>query len=267
MSVITEPAARRVLRLAVAPIRDVVVRDATAAGDGSWTVEGYAAVHEQETTLFEIPEWWRVREEIARGAFDSVLERVRAGDELVHLNHGHDMTSAVAATNVKGVGGLELDADFHGLRYFARVDPIDPDAQRMAAKMRLGVVAQASFAFTIARETLVESVELEDGTLDQLWRIEEVGHLYDVCVCAQGAYPQTESYIRSLAAASLRTPDPGVLGRGDAPGHGRRGVAPGDAPIAPAPTGDPAGGSEHGLLRLQADAAMSVRTRGTKGTI
>src|SRR5581483_223050 len=112
-----------------------------------------------------------------------------------HFNFGHDMNTSVAATNVSGTGGLELGDDFHGLRFFARVDPADPDAQRMAAKMRNGVVRQASFAFTIESEELVESTELDDGTLDQLWRITQVGHLYDVCACPQGAYPTTESHL------------------------------------------------------------------------
>jgi HK97 family phage prohead protease len=193
----------RELRLAVVPVQFVTVRDATATGDGSWTISGYAAVFNQETTLFEIPGWYRMREEIAPGAFARVLERVAAGEELVHLNYVHEMASAVAATDVEGIGGLELGEDYHGLHFFARVDPTDPDAQRMAAKMRRGIVKQASFAFTIADEERVSREEMEDGTLDEKWRILEVGHLYDVCVCPQGAYPQTESNLRSLAAASL----------------------------------------------------------------
>jgi phage head maturation protease len=58
----------------------VQVRDASGTGDGSWTIEGYAAVYEQETTLYDIPGWIRVREEIARGAFTDVLERLARGD-------------------------------------------------------------------------------------------------------------------------------------------------------------------------------------------
>jgi hypothetical protein len=42
-------------RLAVAPLQRVQVRDATATGDGSWTIEGYAAVFEQETTSSTSP--------------------------------------------------------------------------------------------------------------------------------------------------------------------------------------------------------------------
>jgi HK97 family phage prohead protease len=201
------------LRVAVAPITHVQVRDASGTGDGSWTIEGYAAVYEQETTLYDIAGWWRVREEISRDAFTDVLARVASGQELVHLNHGHDMKTVMAATDVDGIGGLELSQDFHGLRFFARVDPEDPDAKGLAVKMGRQVVRQSSFAFTIADEELVSSERLDDGTIDELWRINEIGHLYDVCVCAQGAYPQTESHIRSLAAASLRVSDVDALRR------------------------------------------------------
>jgi HK97 family phage prohead protease len=198
----TKPAERRVFRLAVTPLRDVVVRDATGTGDGSWTMEGYAAVFDQETVLYD-GRWIRIRERIAHGSFDGVLQQVAAGNELVHFNFGHDMNTAIAATNVTGIGGLELDVDFHGLRFFARVDPDDPDAVRLAAKMRRKVVGQASFAFTIGAEHLVESTIGDDGVEDDLWEIDEVNHLYDVCACPQGAYAQTESHLRSLAAASL----------------------------------------------------------------
>lgn len=253
---------RSSLRLAVAALARVQVRDATGTGDGSWTVEGYASVYEQETTLFEIPEWYRVREEIARGAFENVLQRLSHGDGLVHLNHGHDMKTAMAATDVRGIGQLELADDFHGLRFFARVDQEDPDAKSLAVKMGRGVVRQSSFAFTIADEELVESTVLDDGTVDQLWRITEIGDLYDVCVCAQGAYPQTESALRSLAAASLRVPGFGTLDRASLDLAGLPGrSSEGRAPIAPQ-----AGGEREttaALVRAQVDATYQALARRT----
>ena len=266
---------RSALRLAVTPIRRVTMRDASGTGDGAWTIEGYFAVFEQETVLFDLAGWWRVREEIARDAFTravvnerSVIDRVRSGEELVHLNHGHDMKTAVASSKVRGIGSLELDADFHGLRGFARVDPEDPDAKALAVKMGRGVIDQGSFAFTIADEERVEVNELEDGTIDELWRITEIGHLYDVCVCAQGAYPQTETYLRSLAAASLRVPDLGALGRAgsDPAGHGGRAL-PEEllrrAGLAPIAADEPGAGAsrereqEHAALR----SSSGTRTR------
>lgn len=256
------PAEPRALRLAVTQLQDVSVRDASGTGDGSWTIEGYAAVYEQETTLFEIPGWVRMREEIARDAFADVLERVARGDELVHLNHGHDMKTAMAASDVTGIGGLELSEDFHGLRFFARVDPDDPDAKALAVKMGRQVVRQASFAFTVDEEERVESQQLEDGTIDELWRITKIGHLYDVCVCAQGAYPQTESYLRSLAAASLRVPDLGALGRSEPEGLPHRSPE-GASQVAQPDAAGPAVTGRAALLKAQAvDMTRKLKKEG-----
>lgn len=198
---IAAPAPERVFRLAVSPMRDVRVVGPEASGDGSFIIEGYAAVFDQEAVLYD-GRWLRIREEIAREAFDSVLARLDLGDGLVHLNFGHDMNTAIAATNVEGVGGLSLHADPYGLHFEARVDGEDPDAVRLAVKLRRRVVGQASFAFTIANETYEES-EDANGKIDVKCRINDIKDLYDVCACPQGAYPQTESNLRSLAAASL----------------------------------------------------------------
>lgn len=215
---ITEPALERGLRLAVSPITNLRVSDPAASGDGSWVMSGYATTFNDEYTLYD-SKWFRVRERVHPHALDDVLGRVRDGDELVHLNHGHDMTSAVAATDVSGIGGLDLFADQHGFRFVARVDADDPDAVRMAVKMRRGVVAQASFAFTIDEEELLVR-QMDDGRDDELYTILKIGNLYDVCVCAQGANPYTESSLRSLAAASMRVPDLGALGHSaQAEGH------------------------------------------------
>jgi HK97 family phage prohead protease len=243
---------RSSLRLAVAGVKNVQVRDASATGDGSWTIEGYSAVFDQETTLYDIPGWVRVREEIAPTAFDDVMERLSHGVGLVHLNHGHDMKTAIAATNVRGIGALELGVDFHGQRMFARVDPDDPDARSLASKMRNRVVAQSSFAFTIGDEEIVDERELEDGTLDIKFRINKIQDQYDVCVCAQGAYPTTESYLRSLSAASLRVPDPGMLGRTDPVGQPRRDSESGETSVAPVGVG----GLDVNALRAKGVAAL-----------
>lgn len=204
----------RTLRTVVAPLARVEIRDPSGTGDGSWTIGGYAAVFEAETVLFDAY-GLRVKEELAAGAFGRVLERLGQGDGLVHLNHGHDMKSAIASTDVARsgpagslpIGGLELSSDEHGLRFFARVDAGDPDAIRLAAKMRRGVVNQASFAFTIEDERLLSDEDADDGYVELKYRVEEVRDLFDVCACAQGAYPQTESFLRSMTAASLRVPD------------------------------------------------------------
>lgn len=234
-------------RIAVAPITGLEVRDASGTGDGSWTIEGYAAVFEAETTLFDL-RFFRMREVISRGAFADVLAR----PHLVHLNFGHDMNTAVAATDVRGIGGLELAEDFHGLRFFARVDATDPDAVRLAAKMRRGVVRQASFAFTIDDEELVSEDVTPEGAYDELWRINTIRDLFDVCACAQGAYPQTESHLRSLAAASF--------GRAGTPAGPPDRAQAGPEPIAPQ-AGRPSSSDLEAELARQAQIRSRERER------
>ena len=60
--------------------------------------------------------------------------------------------------------------------------------------------SQASFAFTIARAENID-IENDEGPDEMHRRILEVGHLYDVCACPQGAYSQTVSQLRTYAAA------------------------------------------------------------------
>lgn len=217
-------------RHALVQFRDVEFRDATGTGDGSYTLTGYAAVYGQETVLYD-GSWWRLREVIVPGAFDTVL----ASKPDVHLNIGHDMTRAIARTGVDGVGGLELTSDDQGLRVFARLDPTDPDVVSLAAKMTRGIVDQMSFAFTIARAKYESEVDDENDFEDELRSIIEIGELYDTAVCAQGAYPQTSA---ELAMRSFTT----ALGRAGVDLAGlleRRGLEPGaDAPVAPQASDD-----------------------------
>ena len=257
------PAAERELRYAVAPITDITFRDATATGDGSWLIEGYAAVYDAETTLYD-GKFYQLTESIAPGAFANVLARVNlpASDltrTLVHLNYVHDMQSAVAATDADGpIGRLLLAEDARGLRFTAKVDREDPDAVRMAVKMRRGVVRQASFAFTIAAEESLET-ETEQKTVEHT-RILEIKDLYDVCVCPQGAYPQTVSTLRSLAAAIGRTPDEGV-------GHLRRPQDGGASTITELGVDVATSDFDRAKARLQAHAkSRRVKTSHTKGT-
>lgn len=174
--------------------------DASETGDGSFTIAGHAAVVGQETVLGEIPGLVRVREIIEPAAFDPVL----ATNPDVHLNINHDMHYAMARTRVQGIGALELSMDSIGLRDFARVSPDISFVRDLAIQMKTGVIDQQSFSFTIAHE---KRSEVDDGEMiDVLYTIQEIGQLYDVCICAQGAYSQTDSHLHARSLA-------GVLGR------------------------------------------------------
>ena len=178
------------------PLIDLSVRDVGDTGGEWYTIMGHAATTNSEYVLFESEEYGiRVRERISANAFDDVL----AGSPDVHLNINHDMRYVMARTGVKGAGSLELSMDSVGLRTLARVSPNITFVRDLAEQMRLGIIDQMSFAFTIAEET---RTSVDDGDMcDVLYEIQKVGNLYDVCVCAQGANPQTDSSLRSLSAA------------------------------------------------------------------
>jgi HK97 family phage prohead protease len=191
------------VRYVVAPITQVDVRDTTGNGDDTWTMSGYAAVFNQETTLYD-GKFLKVTEHIDPQFFDAVLREQPMAEPsgVVHFNLGHDMNRSVAATDVSAgqPGWLNLKADTAGLNFLAKVARDDPDGIAMASKMRTGVLRQASFAFTIAKAEWT-TIETDDGPDEDHRTLLSAAHLYDVCACPQGAYPQTTSQLRSYAAA------------------------------------------------------------------
>jgi HK97 family phage prohead protease len=192
------------LRYAITPITHVEVRDPTGNPDDTWTMSGYAAVFNQQTILFD-SKFIRLTESVDPAFFDRVLREqpLNRPEGVVHYNFGHDMNRAVAATDVpQGMpGSLRIGpADAHGLPWLAKVPREDPDGVAMAVKMRTGVLRQASFAFTIGKAEYIVT-ENEDGPDEEHRRLLEADHLYDICACAQGAYPQAVSQLRSYAAA------------------------------------------------------------------
>lgn len=195
---------------------DLELRDAGETGDGSYTFTGTAAVFNTVTTLYS-GKYWTLQERMLPGAFTNVLN---SPDLDVHLNHGHDMKTAIARLTSVGpegtvkVGGMKLWEDDNGLRVFARLNGKVSTVQDLAVLMADGVIDQMSFAFRIGRETLTTTVEDERET--DLWTVEEISELYDVCVCAQGAYPTTSAVLRT-ALGGLR--HAGIDPAGIKPGH------------------------------------------------
>lgn len=191
------------MRFAVAPITHVDVRDPYATSDNTWTMSGYAAVYNEATTLYD-GKYVRLTESVSPVFFDRVLreQQLSQAAGVVHFNFGHDMNRAVAATDVPAgqPGSLQLRSDAHGLHFLARVPKDDPDGVAMAAKMRSGVLRQASFAFTVAKDQ-IEVLESDDGPEHEHRTLVECRHLYDVCATPQGAYSQTVAGLRSLGAA------------------------------------------------------------------
>lgn len=203
------PAPEREVRYAVAPVTGIEVRDPTGNDDNTWTMSGYAAVFNTETTLYD-SRFLRVTESLSSDSFNRVLrdQPMDKPSGVVHFNLGHDMNRAVAATDVPAgqPGSLVLEAHRDGLYFLARVPRDDPDGVAMAAKMRSGVLRQASFAFTVAKDERTITEASDDGPEVEHREIQEIGRLYDVCSTPQGAYPTTVAGLRSYAAAIGQPP-------------------------------------------------------------
>jgi len=135
------------------------------AGKKPMTLEGYAALYDEETVVAG------QRERIERGAFEGRL------DDDVRLLFNHDSNTPFARTTN---GTLKLSLDDNGLYYRAEV--IDTQAGRdLYAMVKRGDVSQSSFAFNIEQRRFEEGVMV----------IEKVGQLFDVSPVTYPAYQAT----------------------------------------------------------------------------
>ncbi len=168
----------------VAPIEQMEWRASNASAK-EMTVAGHAAVFNRLSL-----DLGGFREKIAPGAFTDVLDQ----NPDVHLLWDHSTSLVLARTRNKT---LDLREDPQGLHFWSRV--ADTSYSRdLRILMERGDVDQASFAFTIAEDGATWFVDEDENVLRT---ITHVGDLYDVTVTAQGAYPQTDSAVRSLRQA------------------------------------------------------------------
>lgn len=159
-----------------------VLTESRAAGSG-WTLSGHASVTGVETVIAGL-----FREVIEPGAFARVLT-----DDVVHLlNHSQDWVLARTSS-----GTLSLSEDSKGLAYSARLDPSDPQAQSVRAKVLRGDLTGASFAFTVSSEVWSD----QDKELP-LRRVRRVGRLFDTSSVVWGAYPSATTGARSAEEAA-----------------------------------------------------------------
>ncbi|WP_424967330.1 HK97 family phage prohead protease [Dinoroseobacter sp. S375] len=143
-------------------------------------VEGYASVFGQRANIGGYFE-----EQIERGAFKDAIGR----DEVVFL-FNHDDGTVMARSSA---GNLDLSEDDTGLKVTARLSQDDPDAAKLAAKMRAGNVNKMSFAF-------IPDVEEWDDTGDLPLRTIKRASLFDVSAVTTPAYDGTDIGLRSLEA-------------------------------------------------------------------
>lgn len=148
------------------------------------------------------------RTRISPGAFRDVL----ATNPDVHLVWDHNMRYVLART---ANNTLDLREDHNGLRVFAKLAPTTY-AKDLEILMRRGDLDQMSFACTIGKDRWDE----QHGEIVRT--ILSVDGLFDVTVCAQGAFPQTDAGLLATAIRQGRVPgrEPSTIGAGatDCPG-------------------------------------------------
>lgn len=160
-------------------------------GSNYKTISGYAAVFGKMSE-----DLGGFREIIAPGAFSRALER---GDT-IKLLYDHDSAAVLASSDN---GSLEIREDEVGLHVWARVDMDDPDVQRVAAKLRSGIVDQMSFAFTMGDDA-EDDWEYTSGL--PVRTIRSVSTLIEASIVAFPAYTSTKVALLERARHAGRLP-------------------------------------------------------------
>lgn len=146
-------------------------------------IEGYFALYEQETELFE-----GIYEIISRGAFNKTLNN----DVRALWNHN---TQYVLGRNKSGT--LELREDEKGLFGVVKL-PATQYAQDLYELISRGDVDQCSFGFNILGEDLEE---LASGAYR--WRINEID-LHEISVVTFPAYENTTVQARAKQVEQIQ---------------------------------------------------------------
>lgn len=147
-------------------------------------VEGYPIVFDKEAYI----EGWEggFYEKVDRKAFDGA----DMSDVALKYNHNDNVFIMARTRN----GSLTLTPDDKGV--FMHAELIDTDTNKDVYKMvRSGLLTEGSFAFTVSDD----KEEVKDGEIHRT--ILEIGTLFDVSICPNGAYGDlTEIYARSYEA-------------------------------------------------------------------
>lgn len=149
-------------------------------------IEGYAVVFDQPQTYRWGEETYT--EVIRRGALDNADMR------RVVMRYNHE-DSVFALARIKN-GSLQLTIDEHGLKM--RGELIDTQSNRDAYKMvKAGLIDEASFAFTVARNGDVWTYADDYKTVTR--EIKSIETVYDVSIVDSGFYESTSVYARAFS--------------------------------------------------------------------
>lgn len=185
------PAMKPELRSAfIAPLQKVEIRQSGNGKDMTFT--GSAVVFNSWSEALWTP-MGIFRERILPGAFDSVLETAD-----VRLLINHDPNLVVARTKS---GTMQLTQTDEALKVWARLDPSDPDVQRLNSKMSRGDIDQMSFQFEMDPEKGAEDSWYENADGQVCRDVVKVSDLFDVCPVTFPAYEDTSASLRELRHA------------------------------------------------------------------
>ncbi len=159
--------------------------------EGATRIAGVGAPYDEWTVLYENDRMvWRER--YAAGCFDdSIADR----NQIVQSCFNHKRDVLLASTRN---GTLTLDSTTDALEYVARLDLDDPDAQRVLAKIRSGLVDGASCSFRVSDED--ESIESRTYKKDKRWFYDDTLKrciLYEVGPVTDPAYENTSAGLRA----------------------------------------------------------------------
>lgn len=155
-----------------------------AESDGEKYIEGYFAVFNQETEL-----WEGCFEKIAPGAFDNSLK-----NNDIRCLYNHD-SGFVLGRNVSGT--LELRTDAHGLWGRVKINQNDAQAMDVYARVERGDISGCSFGF----DPVSEEYDCKDDGMH--WTVVEAD-VREVSICTFPAYPQTEIQARQQAVEEAK---------------------------------------------------------------
>jgi HK97 family phage prohead protease len=147
---------------------------------------GHGSVFNSETVIAG-----RFREVVQPGAFTRAV-----ADDDIRVLYNHDPNYVLGRVSA---GTAVVAEDANGLRYEADVNPDDPQAMSVAAKVKRRDVTGSSFSFNIESDDDEEWVSGKRGELPL--RIIKRAKVFDVGPVTFPAYEQAEVSARSMAKA------------------------------------------------------------------
>lgn len=140
-------------------------------GSDEMIVEGYAAVFDSPTVLFEY-NGVEYKEQICRGAFD----KCKMDDVIFNYNHEGKVLARTRNHT------LELEIDEKGLKVRAKLGGTE-EGRKLYDEIKGGYVDRMSFAFRTEEESFNET--------ETMWNVRSIKRLYDVSAVSIPAYDDT----------------------------------------------------------------------------